>query len=214
MDGKDFHHTITRNQQMNEHSDIPESLRCSKCSKILVDAVVLKCCGIEICGDCLRVVRQKERCTNCGKEIDLTRDIMPNPKTRERVEEYWRKINADVAQVSNGKEGAEENGENPENGEIHQSNMMEEDENGVQKEDIVHIPIDEFFSVDIRDACNAGEVVDKSKKFVWSLYKTPCPKPFDGVLLFPKRDKTEEEIFDEWKTKILEMEKKMEEEQQ
>ena len=194
-------------------------------------SVILRCCGKEICEECLRTVKQNERCPKCGKEIDLVKDIQPNMKTRELVTEYWRKINAENMRKAHGKEVDQQN----ENGNDENENGMElvqnENENelsdkyGLMKknfndneiygfpcESIAPQPIDDFFKVDIRNVLDSGEINNEKKRFVWSMYKVPCPKAFDGVLLFPKRGKTVEEIFEENKQLILEKEKQMEEE--
>ena len=61
---------------------------------------------------------------------------------------------------------------------------------------------------DIRDF-DEKDIIDSEKKFIWTLASVPCPKPFDGMLLFAKRSKTVEEIFEENKALILESAQQM-----
>ena len=52
---------------------------------------------------------------------------------------------------------------------------------------------------------------EAEKKFIWALASVPCPKPFDGRLLFPKGNKSDQELFDEGVQRLKEIRKQMEE---
>ena len=73
--------------------------------------------------------------------------------------------------------------------------------------------MDSFFVKDIRDF-DEKDIVDSEKKIIWTLASVPCPKPFDGRLLFPKGNKSVQELFDEGVQRCKEIRKQMEEEQQ
>ena len=206
--------------------EIPKHLQCSICHHILSGSVIMRCCGKEICDDCFRNVKSQEKCIHCGKELDMEKGIQPNIKTRELVQAYWRKINAENAKKLRGDKEEENDDENATNGNEMEMDQHENEMNvqnafpngmdeifGFACESIPHQPIDDFFKIDIRNAIDSGEIVEK-KRFVWSMYKVPCPKPFEGPLLFSKRNMTVEQIFEEGKKKIEELQRKMEEENQ
>ena len=95
LNGENFSPTVQ--QPMNqEKSDIPEHFQCHSWRKILQGAFLMRCCQKELCEECFREVKKKEECIFCKKEIDIEKECFPNIPVRKLVEEYWRKINAEM----------------------------------------------------------------------------------------------------------------------
>ncbi|ELP89160.1 hypothetical protein EIN_485520 [Entamoeba invadens IP1] len=79
-------------------NSVPKRLRCPKCSGLLRGASVLKCCGKSFCEDCLVKIRSEERCINCGKAIDISKDIMEDKKVRQDILKFFEETNRKIAQ--------------------------------------------------------------------------------------------------------------------
>ncbi|EKE42940.1 hypothetical protein ENUP19_0317G0003 [Entamoeba nuttalli] len=95
MNGQGFKPTISKNE-MSEEFDIPKLLKCKKCGGLLTQACFMRCCKNTLCEECLNEVRQKETCTMCGKQIDISKDIIIDKKTREEVQKYFDSINEKI----------------------------------------------------------------------------------------------------------------------
>ncbi|XP_026679056.1 E3 ubiquitin-protein ligase RBBP6 [Diaphorina citri] len=74
-----------------EKAQIPEDLVCILCQDLMVDAVMIPCCGISFCDECIRnllLESDEHECPDC-KEKDVSPDtLIPNRFLRNKVNDF------------------------------------------------------------------------------------------------------------------------------
>ncbi|KAF1991038.1 hypothetical protein K402DRAFT_299648, partial [Aulographum hederae CBS 113979] len=70
--------------------DIPLKLRCTKCSKLTVNAVRLVCCGQSICGQCHTTLTAGGSCPLCQHTPLNPEDCAPHKALRTTVKAFLR----------------------------------------------------------------------------------------------------------------------------
>lgn len=90
----------TKREVALQDDDIPERVRCPHCRKLIVYASLLRCCGKTLCMDCVNASIAGERCVSCGKDIDVKKDIVPDKRMREELQNYFNKENKKILEAA------------------------------------------------------------------------------------------------------------------
>lgn len=73
---------------------IPDQYKCPTCGKLLVDAVMTRCCKASFCDGCIRPALMKNpHCPLCQKQCMPDDDLLPSTELRAAIErEDWKKV--------------------------------------------------------------------------------------------------------------------------
>ncbi|OAF67742.1 hypothetical protein A3Q56_04536 [Intoshia linei] len=82
----------------NPDIKIPAELLCYICKNLLLEAVIMPCCGVSFCDECIRNKLIKEKKCTCN-DIMLTDSLIANQQLRQAVSTFTREMDMTVIAI-------------------------------------------------------------------------------------------------------------------
>lgn len=80
---------IKTNPPAMENGNFPSELKCSLCSTLFKEAMMIPCCQHSFCENCIRLVLvEKARCPKCLSSKCRLEDLLPNVSLRQAIEHF------------------------------------------------------------------------------------------------------------------------------